>query len=98
MTEHTCHARECNVVVDPKLFMCRKHWLMLPSLYRRAILRSYRPGQEVDKRPSTIYLQMAKDAIKVVWDIEQSLKAKAVPLFDNDELGAHDGVPGRGGW
>lgn len=60
---HTCHAIGCNTAVPPKLFMCRKHWFMLPKKHRDAIWATYRPGQEIDKDPSQEYLQAASDAI-----------------------------------
>lgn len=59
---HTCHAIGCRVPVSPRLFCCPKHWRMLPGRYRRGVLREYRAGQEIDKRPSNEYLVVAAQA------------------------------------
>ena len=56
MSAHTCHAPGCRRIVEPKLFACRRHWVALPKTLRDAIWRDYRPGQEIDKRPSASYL------------------------------------------
>ncbi len=60
---HTCHATGCERLVPPKMFMCRQHWFSLPKALRDAVWATYRPGQEVDKRPSAEYLAAAKTAI-----------------------------------
>lgn len=62
MTHH-CHARGCEVAVPPKIFMCRRHWYALPKPMRDAVWATYRPGQEIDKRPSREYLDASKQAI-----------------------------------
>jgi hypothetical protein len=49
MSDHICHASGCPTPVPPKMFACRKHWFMLPKMYRDAIWNAYRPGQEVRK-------------------------------------------------
>lgn len=66
MTEdaHTCHATGCDVPVPPKMFMCKRHWFMLPKPLRDRIWMHYRPGQERDKKPSKEWLQAASDCIK----------------------------------
>lgn len=38
---------------------CKTHWFRLPSRLRSRIWATYRPGQEVDKRPSAEYLSAA---------------------------------------
>lgn len=67
---HTCHARDCEAAVPPRLFMCRRHWRALPKAMRAAIWATYRPGQEGDKRPSQAYLENAKAAIGFIASIE----------------------------
>lgn len=57
---HFCHWIDCRQQVPPKLFMCRAHWFALPASLRSAIWRTYRPGQEQDKRPSPEYIAAAK--------------------------------------
>ena len=66
MPAHTCHARNCDVRVPPKLLMCRRHWYMVPKAIRDAVWAEYRPGQEVRKDPSGAYLQVARQAIDAV--------------------------------
>jgi hypothetical protein len=68
---HTCHATGCQVPVPPKMLMCRKHWYMVPSPLRREVWRLYRPGQEIDKRPSPEYLDVMQAAIDAVAEKER---------------------------
>lgn len=63
---HTCHATGCGKPVAPKFLMCGKHWAMVPKPQQAEIWRHYRPGQEVDKRPSGAYLTVMKVAIDTV--------------------------------
>lgn len=63
---HTCHAVGCDVRVPPKMFMCKRHWFMVPKPLRDAIWATYRSGQERDKRPSDAYLKNANEAIRAV--------------------------------
>jgi len=62
MDIHLCHATYCGTPVRPDLFMCYKHWSMVPADLRRLIWRHYRVSQEVDKSPSAEYLAVAKKA------------------------------------
>lgn len=61
---HTCHAYRCEVPVPPKMFMCKKHWYKLPKHMRDGIWARYRPGQEIDKRPTIDYINYADMCIK----------------------------------
>lgn len=70
--KHLCHARNCKVEVDPSMFMCRRHWWMVPGYLRAAIWDNYRPGQEIDKSPSKEYLNVALQAINHVAALENS--------------------------
>lgn len=63
---HTCHAQSCPVEVPPKMFMCKRHWYMLPKAYRDAVWAAYRPGQEDTKNPSVSYLEVTKIAIEYI--------------------------------
>lgn len=65
MSFHICHAHGCNVEVPPKMFMCRKHWFMLPADMRSQVWHCYREGQEVEGNPSREYVEIAKAC--VVW-------------------------------
>ena len=63
---HTCHAKGCTVEVPPKLLMCLRHWRMVPKEIQSAVWRHYRPGQEIDKKPTAEYLTVMKLAIDAV--------------------------------
>jgi hypothetical protein len=67
---HKCHARGCNVVVPPAMFMCRSHWYSLPKPMRDAVWREYQKGQEITKTPSEAYLRVTAAAIRWLADIE----------------------------
>lgn len=64
--KHTCHARDCTTPVPPKMFMCKKHWYMVPVELRQQVWAAYRPGQENNKTPSHSYLVIALNAIEAV--------------------------------
>lgn len=66
MSEHTCHAQGCETEVPPAMFMCRRHWFMVPKAMRDEIWRTYRRGQEITKTPSLEYLDAARSAIQAV--------------------------------
>lgn len=68
--DHKCHALRCTTSVPPKMFMCRKHWYMVPKPLRDLIWHHYRPGQEIDKDPSQAYVQVAVAAVNAVADKE----------------------------
>lgn len=67
---HTCHARDCDVAVPAKMFMCRKHWFSLPPDIRAAVWRAYVPGQENRKDPTNAYLEIANRAINYIAEKE----------------------------
>lgn len=69
MIQHFCHWPGCSVEVPPHLWGCRSHWFALPIFIRSKISRLYRPGQEIDKRPSLAYLEAAQEALR--WIKEQ---------------------------
>lgn len=58
--DHECHWPGCQTQVPPAIWGCKKHWFKLPPLLRSKIWSCYRPGQELDKRPSASYLEVAK--------------------------------------
>lgn len=72
---HTCHAHGCTEHVPPELLMCRHHWRLVPTPLKRAVLRFYRPGQEISKRPSDAYLVAAANAINAVAELEQQRRS-----------------------
>ena len=68
---HLCHAEKCTVPVPPKMLMCRPHWYRVPAHLRRAVWAEYRPGQEIDKRPTAEYLAVMRAAIESVAEKER---------------------------
>ncbi len=70
MSEHRCHAKGCDVAVDPQLLMCLRHWRRVPRRLQNDVWKFYRPGQEVDKNPSREYLAAAAAAIEAVAKLE----------------------------
>lgn len=60
---HFCHAHGCRTPVPPRRFVCRVHWLALSPALRGAINREYRPGQEIDKKPSARYMAVQQLAM-----------------------------------
>lgn len=59
---HTCHWSHCRQQVPAARWGCLRHWFTLPKELRDQIWRTYRPGQETDKRPSPAYIAAAKAA------------------------------------
>jgi hypothetical protein len=66
VNEHQCHAVGCTDHVPPRLHMCVRHWRMVPLLVQKLIWKHYRPGQEIDKKPSVAYLAVAFTSISCV--------------------------------
>lgn len=66
---HSCHGG-CGKVVPPAMWGCRDCWRRLPLGLRNLIFHHYRPGQEIDKRPSAEYVCVARqvqDYIRENW-------------------------------
>lgn len=66
MAEHTCHAIGCETPTRPRMFMCLKHWRMVPRAMQNNIWAQYVPGQERRKDPTEAYLQATREAINYV--------------------------------
>lgn len=81
MSRHTCHAQGCETAVPPKPLMCLKHWRMVPRELQRAVWATYRPGQEIDKRPSREYLEIARAAIQAVAMKEEHARLSSGPAL-----------------
>jgi len=71
MSRHHCHATCCNVPIRPTLFMCSKHWFMLPKPIRSRVWATYRHGQCDDWNPSREYCLAAKEAVVYLAKLEQ---------------------------
>lgn len=76
--KHLCHHPTCERPVPPEMLACKPHWFMLPDELRRQIWRTYRPGQEKDKRPSREYI----DSFKQAEDYWNQQLAKTVVMDD----------------
>jgi len=63
---HTCHAAGCSVRTRPEMFMCKRHWFMLPKHMRDDIWRTYRPGQCDDWEISHEYAEAARIGVLFV--------------------------------
>ena len=70
MGVHLCHAQGCMTAVPPRMFMCGRHWRMVPKPMRDAIWATYVPGQERRKDPTPEYLDAAMDAVAKVAEME----------------------------
>lgn len=70
---HTCHWPECQRQIPAALLMCTGHWFTLPQSLRDKVWEEYRPGQEIDKKPSRKYILVVKEVLE--W-IEKHLKDK----------------------
>jgi len=78
--KHKCHADGCSKPIAPAYLMCPAHWRMVPAEIQRRIWLLYRPGQEVDKRPTGQYLSAMKDAIAAVAKAEEDQRQKSLPF------------------
>ena len=52
--KHHCHWPGCSKQVPPAMWGCAYHWFKLPKVLRDEIWSCYRPGQEIDMKPSRI--------------------------------------------
>ena len=82
---HKCHAKGCNIDVDPRLLMCLRHWRLLPAPLKRAVWRHYREGQERTKDPSAAYMEAQRAAIDAVARIEATRRPKRPLRLPLDE-------------
>lgn len=60
-TGHHCHWPDCDAIVAPAAWGCRKHWYKLPVALRNKVWAAYRPGQEATKTPSRRYVEVARE-------------------------------------
>lgn len=58
---HHCHWPGCKAEVPEKMWGCLKHWKRLPAVLQMKIMKAYRKGQEIDKKPSKEYLSITKE-------------------------------------
>lgn len=86
---HLCHWPDCPIAVPPKMYMCKSHWFKLPKVLRDAIWRHYRPGQEVDKRPSDRYIATAAIVHNWIAGKVEIRKDGSIFLTGDIEVGGH---------
>ena len=67
---HTCHAHGCDTPVAPRLFMCGRHWRMVPKKMQNELWAVYVPGQETRKDPTSEYLEVAIEIRNYVKELE----------------------------
>jgi len=67
---HHCHATNCKINVPPEMFMCKRHWFMLPQSMRKLIWANYREGQCDDMNPSKEYCIIAKRCLEYIANME----------------------------
>lgn len=82
---HTCHAAGCSVRTPPEMFMCRKHWFMLPKRIRDMIWSTYRSGQCDDWSISHAYANAAREAVRYIGEKEKQPESeiiKACRVYD----------------
>lgn len=56
----------CQTEIPPKLFMCLKHWRMVPVDCQKQVWQHYVNGQEIRKDPTTAYLAIVQHCIRIV--------------------------------
>lgn len=66
MSAHTCHARDCATNVPPRMFMCARHWRMIPKAMQDELWAAYVPGQERRMDPTAAYLDVAMKLVEYV--------------------------------
>ncbi len=63
---HTCHANDCAVETPPSMFMCRKHWYMVPQSLQNAVWKAYRDTKGASRGRNRAYCTAAADAVEHV--------------------------------
>lgn len=67
---HTCHARQCDIPVPAKMFVCKRHWNMLSKELQKKIWSVYVEGQEKRKDPTEEYIVVQKECVEYIASIE----------------------------
>ena len=100
--KHHCHWPGCEKQVPPAMWGCSRHWFRLPRELQLRIWSSYRPGQEIDGKPSANYIADAKAVQAWIADKEKAGTFLQVPAGaraahsvsnerGNDPQSSHDG-------
>lgn len=76
---HTCHWPGCEKRVPPAMWGCKPHWFTLPAILRARVWQFYCPGQEVSKKPSKEYVEVARDIQNWIAERAKSLTPSDTP-------------------
>ena len=68
---HTCHAKFCRTVCAPEMFMCSKHWRMVPRRLQQYVCNTYRMQQFVQGPTSRAWLEASANAVRAVAVLER---------------------------
>jgi hypothetical protein len=66
---HHCHANDCRVPTNPKLFMCGRHWAMVPVAMQDKVWSTFRKrsaGPGTDPASWADYYEACADAVEYV--------------------------------
>lgn len=67
---HHCHANGCSILTEPKLFMCLKHWKMVPALMQKNIWDEYKGTTREERFEKNSYLEACAIAVEYVANLE----------------------------
>jgi len=57
--EHHCHAIRCKVKTSARMFMCQKHWAMVPKKEQDKLLKRFDPVQVYTMKVSRAWVMQA---------------------------------------
>lgn len=89
MSAHHCHWPGCNRAVPPAKWGCYSHWMSLPQDLRDRLWQQYVPGQEISKKPSRAYLDVALEIQQWIFKNHTSPKSGEIFVFGSNTLGKH---------
>lgn len=62
---HHCHwPGGCHDITAAAQYCCTRHWYKIPLRFRNKIWAAYRKGQEIDKSPTSRYMQVVREIKK----------------------------------
>ncbi|MES2401835.1 MAG: hypothetical protein V4573_17725 [Pseudomonadota bacterium] len=75
---HSCHANGCSWATERWRFMCRAHWIRLPSAMQGAILDAYRAHKtEAERCRSLAYMTACANAVEHIARLEGKPEANS---------------------
>jgi hypothetical protein len=63
---HHCHANDCPMPTPPRLFMCGRHWAMVPRPMQDAVWAAYRAAPKGGRARDARYLTACANAVEHV--------------------------------